>query len=136
MTTLLHDVITSGTGVRALELKRKDLAGKTGTTNDNIDAWFCGFNTSQVGIAWIGFDQPKTLGTNETGSVAALPIWIAYMQKALKGVPEEVRERAAGRRVAAHQSRHRAARRLEQVLRLVPGGVHAADGAGRARARR
>jgi len=92
MTTLLRDVIAYGTATRALELKRKDLAGKTGTTNENVDAWFCGFNQSMVGIAWIGFDQPKTLGTNETGSVAALPIWIAYMQKALKGVPERLAE--------------------------------------------
>ncbi|HET9046904.1 MAG TPA: penicillin-binding protein 1A [Casimicrobiaceae bacterium] len=92
MTTLLRDVIAYGTATRALELKRKDLAGKTGTTNENVDAWFCGFNQSQVGIAWIGFDQPKTLGTNETGGVAALPIWIAYMQKALKGVPEKLLE--------------------------------------------
>lgn len=96
MTTLLHDVITSGTATRALELKRKDLAGKTGTTNDEIDAWFCGFNTSQVGIAWIGFDQPKTLGNSETGSAAALPMWISYMQRALKGVPEEVRQAPSG----------------------------------------
>jgi penicillin-binding protein 1A len=96
MQTLLRDVITSGTGVRALSLKRKDIAGKTGTTNDNIDAWFCGFNTSEVGIAWIGFDQPKTLGSNETGSNAALPMWINYMEKALKGVPEEVREAPPG----------------------------------------
>jgi penicillin-binding protein 1A len=96
MTTLLRDVITSGTATRALELKRKDLAGKTGTTNENVDAWFCGFNTSQVGIAWIGYDQPKTLGSNETGSVAALPIWITYMQRALKGVPEEALEPPSG----------------------------------------
>ena len=96
MQTLLRDVITSGTGVRALSLKRKDIAGKTGTTNDNIDAWFCGFNTSEVGIAWIGFDQPKTLGANETGSNAALPMWISYMEKALKGVPEEVRDAPPG----------------------------------------
>jgi penicillin-binding protein 1A len=96
MTTLLHDVITSGTATRALELKRKDLAGKTGTTNENVDAWFCGFNTSQVGIAWIGYDQPRTLGSNETGSAAALPIWISYMQRALKGVPEEARETPPG----------------------------------------
>jgi penicillin-binding protein 1A len=96
MTTLLRDVITSGTATRALELKRKDLAGKTGTTNENIDAWFCGFNTSQVGIAWIGYDQPKSLGTNETGSAAALPMWIAYMQRALKGVPEAVPEPPPG----------------------------------------
>ncbi len=92
MTTLLRDVIAYGTATRALELKRKDLAGKTGTTNENVDAWFCGFNQSEVGIAWIGFDQPKTLGTNETGSAAALPIWISYMQKALKGVPEKMPE--------------------------------------------
>jgi penicillin-binding protein 1A len=96
MTTLLREVITSGTATRALELKRKDLAGKTGTTNENIDAWFCGFNAAQVGIAWIGYDQPRTLGTNETGSVAALPIWISYMQRALKGVPEQVMEPPSG----------------------------------------
>ena len=96
MTTLLQGVITSGTATRALELKRKDLAGKTGTTNENVDAWFCGFNTAKVGIAWIGYDQPKTLGTNETGAAAALPIWIAYMQRALKGVPEVVRDPPPG----------------------------------------
>jgi penicillin-binding protein 1A len=96
MTTLLHDVITSGTAVRAMQLKRKDLAGKTGTTNENVDAWFCGFNMAEVGIAWIGYDQPKTLGTNETGAVAALPIWISYMQRALKGVPEQTYEAPSG----------------------------------------
>ena len=89
MTTLLRDVIAFGTGTRAQSLGRKDLAGKTGTTNENIDAWFCGFNAVQVGVAWIGFDQPKTLGVNETGGVAALPIWMMYMQKALKGLPEK-----------------------------------------------
>ena len=96
MQTLLRDVITSGTATRALQLKRKDIAGKTGTTNENIDAWFCGFNLTQVGIAWIGYDQPKTLGSNETGSAAALPMWISYMEKALKGVPEEVRDPPSG----------------------------------------
>ena len=90
MTSLLHDVIAYGTGVRAKVLNRNDLAGKTGTTNDNVDAWFCGYDAAKVGIAWIGFDQPKTLGTNETGSHAALPIWIAYMRSALKGVPQVV----------------------------------------------
>jgi penicillin-binding protein 1A len=89
MTTLLRDVIAYGTATRANVLGRKDLAGKTGTTNENVDAWFCGFNASLVGVAWIGFDQPKTLGTNETGAVAALPIWISFMQRALKGVPEK-----------------------------------------------
>jgi len=89
MTTLLRDVIVFGTGARAMSLGRHDLAGKTGTTNENIDAWFCGFNAAQVGVAWIGLDQPKTLGINETGGVAALPIWMTYMQRALKGVPEK-----------------------------------------------
>ncbi len=88
MTSMMKDVIAYGTATAAQSLKRRDLAGKTGTTNDNIDAWFCGFNTEEVGVAWIGFDQPRTLGNNETGGVAALPIWITYMQRALKGVPE------------------------------------------------
>ena len=66
----------------ALSLKRGDLAGKTGTTNDYVDAWFCGYQPSAVGIAWIGFDQPKKLGNGETGGFAALPIWIGYMGKA------------------------------------------------------
>ncbi len=88
ITSMLKDVINYGTGASAQSLKRHDLAGKTGTTNDNIDAWFCGYNADQVGVAWIGYDQPRTLGANEQGAVAALPIWIAYMQRALKGVPE------------------------------------------------
>jgi penicillin-binding protein 1A len=88
MTTMMRDVVRAGTAAKAMQLGRQDLAGKTGTTNDNVDAWFCGFNASMVGIAWIGFDQPKTLGTNETGAVAALPIWINFMAKVLKGIPE------------------------------------------------
>ena len=71
-----------------MSLERLDLAGKTGTTNDYVDAWFSGYHPGLVGIAWVGFDQPKRLGINETGSVTALPIWISYMAKALKGVPE------------------------------------------------
>ena len=85
MTSLLKDVIRVGTATRALTLNRTDLAGKTGTTNENVDAWFCGFNAAMVGVAWIGFDQPRTLGANETGAVAALPMWITYMAKVLKG---------------------------------------------------
>jgi penicillin-binding protein 1A len=88
MTSLLKDVVRVGTATRALSLNRADLAGKTGTTNENVDAWFCGYNAAAVGVSWIGFDQPKTLGANETGAVAALPIWISYMAKALKGTPE------------------------------------------------
>jgi penicillin-binding protein 1A len=90
MTSLLKDVIAYGTGTKAQVLGRKDLAGKTGTTNDMIDAWFCGFNPELVGVAWIGFDQPRTMGNGETGGVAAIPIWISYMAKALKGVPQTV----------------------------------------------
>ena len=88
MTTMMRDVVRAGTAAKAMQLGRQDLAGKTGTTNDNVDAWFCGFNASMVAIAWIGFDQPKTLGSNETGAVAALPIWINFMAKVLKGIPE------------------------------------------------
>ncbi len=88
MTSLLQEVVRSGTAARAMRLGRKDLAGKTGTTNDHIDAWFCGFNPELVGVAWIGFDQPKPLGNKETGSLAALPIWIDYMGRALRGLPE------------------------------------------------
>jgi penicillin-binding protein 1A len=87
MTTLLKDVIAYGTGTKAQVLGRKDIAGKTGTTNDNVDAWFCGYTSELAGVAWIGFDQPRTMGNNETGGVAAIPIWIAYMAKALKGIP-------------------------------------------------
>ena len=88
MTSLLKDVVRVGTAVRALSLNRTDLAGKTGTTNENVDAWFCGYNAALVAVAWIGFDQPKTLGSNETGAVAALPIWISYMGKVLKGTKD------------------------------------------------
>ena len=88
MNTLMQDVISQGTGVRAMELKRKDLAGKTGTTNENVDALFVGFQPNLVAVTWIGFDQPRSLGEHETGAVAALPIWISYMGKVLKGVTE------------------------------------------------
>jgi len=91
MDSLLRDVTIYGTAARASNiLKRKDLAGKTGTTNEHVDAWFCGYQQTVVGCAWIGFDQPKNLGNGETGGAAALPIWIGYMQKALKDVPESV----------------------------------------------
>jgi penicillin-binding protein 1A len=92
MTSMLRDVVAYGTATRAQSLGRKDIAGKTGTTNEFVDAWFAGYTSALVGVAWIGFDQPKSLGNNETGGQAALPIWIAYMQKALKGVPERLPE--------------------------------------------
>jgi penicillin-binding protein 1A len=86
--SMLHDVTRYGTAARAARLGRHDLAGKTGTTNEFVDAWFCGFQPTLVGIAWAGFDQPKTLGRNQTGASVALPIWMDFMGKALKGVPE------------------------------------------------
>ena len=89
MQSIMRDVVRMGTAARAMRLGRNDLAGKTGTTNDFIDAWFCGFNSSLVAIAWIGFDQPQSLGRNETGSAAALPMWMGYMGVVLKGIPEQ-----------------------------------------------
>src|SRR6266571_4328032 len=86
--SMMHDVVRYGTAARAMSLERKDLAGKTGTTNDYVDAWFSGYQPTLLAVAWIGFDQPKKLGPNETGSVTALPIWISYMAKALPGTPE------------------------------------------------
>jgi len=94
--SMLKDVVKQGTATRALSLKRTDIAGKTGTTNDSIDAWFAGYNPKLVGIAWIGFDKPKNLGNRETGGGLALPIWISYMQKALATVPIMNREMPAG----------------------------------------
>ena len=89
MDSMLHDVVRRGTATRAAAvLKRNDLAGKTGTTNDYVDAWFCGYQPTLVAVTWIGFDQPKRLGNGETGGAAALPMWIGYMEQALKGVPE------------------------------------------------
>ncbi len=88
MDSMMRDVTRYGTAARAAKLGRRDLAGKTGTTNDFIDAWFCGYQPALVGIAWVGFDQPRTLGRNQTGGLVALPVWISYMEKVLKGVPE------------------------------------------------
>ncbi len=90
----MKSVITNGTGRPARILKRDDLAGKTGTTNDQNDAWFSGFDTKVLAIAWLGFDQPRS--TFEYGVRAALPIWIDYMRQALKGVPESNLARPPG----------------------------------------
>ena len=88
MDSMMQDVTRYGTAASAGKLGRRDLAGKTGTTNDFVDGWFCGYQAELVGIAWVGFDQPKTLGKNQTGGRVALPIWIDYMGRVLKGVPE------------------------------------------------
>ncbi len=88
MNSMLQDVIKRGTGRQASSLGRKDLAGKTGTTNNHVDAWFSGYAPSLVTTVWVGLDTPTSLGWGEYGGRAALPIWISYMGKALEGVPE------------------------------------------------
>lgn len=90
MTNMMQDVIRGGTGARAMALGRVDLAGKTGTTNEQLDAWFAGFQRHLCAVAWIGYDIPRTLGDGETGAVAALPIWMAYAGTVLKSIPEEL----------------------------------------------
>ncbi len=87
MTSMMQDVIQRGTATSAKRLGRNDIAGKTGTTSNFIDAWFCGFQKDLVTITWAGFDEPKPLGRNETGGRVALPIWTNYMEKALKNIP-------------------------------------------------
>ncbi|MCA7953961.1 penicillin-binding protein 1A [Burkholderia seminalis] len=88
MNSLLQSVAQRGTGARTNILKRTDLAGKTGTTNDSHDAWFAGYQHTLAAIAWIGYDNPRSLGDRETGGGLSLPVWIDYMGAALKGVPE------------------------------------------------
>jgi len=88
MTSMLQGVVRTGTAAAASSLGRADLAGKTGTTNDQRDAWFAGFDSERVAVAWVGYDQPKPLGRGETGARAALPIWMDYMSVALHGVPD------------------------------------------------
>ncbi|MES3012016.1 MAG: penicillin-binding protein 1A [Pseudomonadota bacterium] len=88
MTSLLQEVTRSGTAARAqATLKRPDVYGKTGTTNDSIDAWFAGYQKTVVAVAWMGYDTPRKLGDRETGGGLSLPVWISYMTQALKGVP-------------------------------------------------
>ncbi|MCG2576031.1 penicillin-binding protein 1A [Dechloromonas sp. XY25] len=107
MDTMLRDVTIYGTAAKASAiLKRHDLAGKTGTTNEYVDAWFCGYQMTVAGCAWIGFDQPKKLGDKETGGVAALPIWIGYMNRALKDVPMQLPQAPEGL-VAVGEGRER-----------------------------
>jgi penicillin-binding protein 1A len=96
MDHMMQDVTRYGTAARATRLGRNDLAGKTGTTNEFVDAWFAGYQPNLVGIAWMGFDQPKSLGRNQTGAAVALPIWIGYMEKALKEIPEAPRSVPVG----------------------------------------
>ncbi len=88
MNSLLRSVAQRGSGAKSNQLGRKDIGGKTGTTNDSRDAWFAGYQHSLAAIAWIGYDAPRSLGDRETGGGVALPVWMDYMRQALKGVPE------------------------------------------------
>jgi len=97
MDSLLQEVTKSGTAASARPaLGRADIAGKTGTTNESMDAWFAGYQSDVVAVAWMGFDKPKSLGDRETGGGLALPMWIRYMKTALNGVPESTRPVPAG----------------------------------------
>lgn len=96
MDQMMKAVVQHGTAAKAMSLGRTDLAGKTGTTNEYVDAWFCGYQPSLVGISWIGFDQPKRLGSGETGGALALPVWIDYMRSALRDVPQQFMARPPG----------------------------------------
>ena len=97
MDSLLQEVTKTGTALSArLILDRADIAGKTGTTNESMDAWFAGYQSNVVAVAWMGFDKPKSLGDRETGGGLALPMWIRYMKTALNGVPEVTRSVPAG----------------------------------------
>lgn len=88
MNSLLQEVTRSGTAARAQStLKRPDLYGKTGTTNDSVDAWFAGYQPTIAAVTWIGYDTPRNLGSRETGGGLSLPVWINFMERALKGVP-------------------------------------------------
>lgn len=88
MNSLLQEVTRAGTAARAqATLKRPDIAGKTGTTNDSVDAWFAGYQPTVAAVTWIGYDTPRNLGSRETGGGLSLPVWISFMERALKGVP-------------------------------------------------
>jgi penicillin-binding protein 1A len=97
MHTMLQQVVRSGTGAAATQkLGRSDIAGKTGTTSDALDGWFSGYGGKLVAVSWMGYDDPRSLGTREFGATLALPAWIDFMQVALKGVPQSQREVPAG----------------------------------------
>ncbi len=96
MDHMMQDVTRAGTAARAARLGRSDLAGKTGTTNEFVDAWFAGYQPALVGISWVGYDQPRTLGKNQTGGVVALPIWLGYMERVLSDYPEMARTMPPG----------------------------------------
>ena len=127
MDTMLRDVTIYGTAAKAsAALKRQDLAGKTGTTNEYVDAWFCGYQMTVAGCAWVGFDQPRKLGDKETGGAAALPIWIGYMSRALKDVPVQTPSMPDGI-VSSGEGRERSYVYTENVKPVAEGEADAGE---------
>jgi penicillin-binding protein 1A len=123
MRDMMRDVILRGTAAKANELGRGDLAGKTGTTNDETDAWFNGYNSRIVAITWVGFDQPQPLGRGEVGGRAALPMWMDFMRVATKGTKEEWPERPPGLvsvRIDPETGKLAAAGAPDAIFELVP----------------
>ena len=123
MNDILADVVKRGTATKARELGRTDLHGKTGTTNDETDAWFYGYNPELVGVAWVGFDQPTPLGRGEVGGRAALPMWMDYMKVALKGVPQQSFPRPSGLvnvRINPENGKLAAAGSSKAIFEIVP----------------
>ncbi len=97
MHKMIHNVAKWGTAARATaSLKRTDIAGKTGTSNNAFDVWFVGYAGSQIGAVWMGYDQPRSLGKKAQGAALALPVWIDYMKDAVKNDPEIIREKPEG----------------------------------------
>jgi penicillin-binding protein 1A len=97
MTSLLQEVTRSGTAAKAqATLKRPDVYGKTGTTNDSMDAWFAGYHPTLAAVTWIGYDTPRKLGDRETGGGLSLPVWISFMETALKNTPIKEPDAPAG----------------------------------------
>ena len=135
---MMRDVMRRGTGRRAQALGRQDLAGKTGTSNDNRDAWFSGFNGDLLATVWVGFDQERSLGSNEGGGATALPIWIYFMEEALKGAPEAPLPRPPGivsARVSPTTGLLAPAGEADAIFELfreeaIPGATRASDAGG------
>ncbi len=137
MTDLLKDVVRGGTAARANRAfpERKDLAGKTGTTNEGHDTWFVGFNSDVVAAAWVGFDQDRSLGGREQGGVTAIPMWIDYMREALANEPEHTLAAAGRHRRVPNQSdqrtdreRRHARHRVREVRHRQRAGARAGPG--------
>ena len=118
----LQEVTLSGTAPSAKRsLGRGDIFGKTGTTNDSMDAWFAGFHPSLVAVVWIGYDTPRKLGDKETGGGLALPVWIDYMRQALKGVPARYRRLASKNRRRASS---RVGANIGRGSQVIPSKTH------------